>query len=1070
MSTEYAQNGIRFSIRLTVVGVFVIATLITSAIAISLQYHFSRKLALENALEHYQQAAYDTRDFLNNLDESASQAALILAKQPNLAENNWVKPEVLPLFSEVMLHHRSFYAIYLGFANGDFYEVVNLNSSNTARRKLRASPEDRWLVITVKESNGQRLRKFDYYDENFQLRISRQEPIDYDPRIRPWYTAAQKNTVNKTAPYLFRHLQASGQTYSIALNDNSAVLAIDITHSSLSGHIKARGISDQGEVYLFQENGELIASNTMKLEGNLRSLLKPLQLSPEQAAFVNSAPKFRISNELNWPPIDYAVSGTPRGYSIELLSWLADMTGLRFEYVNGYTWPQLVDLFEKGDLDILQPIFKNTTNKDIGLWSEPFLNLPYAAITLPNHAPIEHIHQLNHKIIAIPEGWTIIKTLIRYFPKIQILTTASPQAAIEAVQNGQADATLDSSIILHHTAEYFFLDGIQFHENIQFGEHHIPQELFFVANPKYPQLIEIINLAMGQLTDVQLQYLRNKWFRDSADEIMRTDSFTVPHSELVEIAKQPLFFDTLIERNINGNSHHLFITPLKENDYGKEFFAVTVSSSSLLKQVNATIRTSILVTVGILLLLLPICWVFAAPIVRPIKLLAAENDKISQRQYDQVVSHRSHIRELDDLNLSIVNMAKAIKQHEQNQRQLMDSLIQMIAQAIDDKSPYTAGHCERVPELAIMLVKAAEDSNHEYFRNFKFNNEDEFTEFRIGAWLHDCGKITTPEHIIDKGSKLETNYNRIHEIRMRFEVLWRDAEIDYWVKWVESPDQEELLKTQRDNKQQLLQDDFAFIANLNQGSEFVTDEQLQRLDKIAHHTWLRHFSDRLGLSPVEEMRITEPESELPTPELLISNKPEHLIPRKDQKQEYEQLGLDMDVPELLYNLGEHYNLSIRKGTLTKEDRFKIQEHMVSTIKMLDSLPFPEELSKVPRYASTHHETLNGKGYPRRLYGHDLSIPERIMALADIFEALTASDRPYKKAKTINEAISILDKMVKDSHIDRHVFNLFLSSGVYLQYAKQYLSDEQIDTVDINTYIQSNSAPPLKPVTTKQETV
>ena len=178
----------------------------------------------------------------------------------------------------------------------------------------------------------------------------------------------------------------------------------------------------------------------------------------------------------------------------------------------------------------------------------------------------------------------------------------------------------------------------------------------------------------------------------------------------------------------------------------------------------------------------------------------------------------------------------------------------------------------------------------------------------------------------------------------------------------------------------------------------------------------------------------------------------------------------MDVPELLYNLGEHYNLSIRKGTLTKEDRFKIQEHMVSTIKMLDSLPFPEELSKVPRYASTHHETLNGKGYPRRLYGHDLSIPERIMALADIFEALTASDRPYKKAKTINEAISILDKMVKDSHIDRHVFNLFLSSGVYLQYAKQYLSDEQIDTVDINTYIQSNSAPPLKPVTTKQETV
>src|SRR5690606_28703806 len=160
----------------------------------------------------------------------------------------------------------------------------------------------------------------------------------------------------------------------------------------------------------------------------------------------------------------------------------------------------------------------------------------------------------------------------------------------------------------------------------------------------------------------------------------------------------------------------------------------------------------------------------------------------------------------------------------------------------------------------------------------------------------------------------------------------------------------------------------------------------------------------------------------------------------------------MEIPRHLYNLGELYNLSIARGTLTAEDRFKINEHIISTIKMLDSLPFPEDLALVPRYASTHHETLNGTGYPRGLSAEDLSIPERIMVLADIFEALTAADRPYKPAKTVSKAIAILHTMVLNHHVDRDVFALFLSSGVYLEFARRFLPPEQIDEVDISLYL------------------
>jgi hypothetical protein len=258
-------------------------------------------------------------------------------------------------------------------------------------------------------------------------------------------------------------------------------------------------------------------------------------------------------------------------------------------------------------------------------------------------------------------------------------------------------------------------------------------------------------------------------------------------------------------------------------------------------------------------------------------------------------------------------------------------------------------------------------------------------------------------------------------------------------------------KTQR---QQQLEEDFTFIASVNIGSEFTRDEDIARLQVLAQQEWERHFDDRLGLSHIELMRYPTGPVELPVKEPLLSDRAEHIIPRVRNKEYDPAFGIKMTIPEHLYNLGEIYNLSVQRGTLTAEDRFKINEHIISTIKMLENLPFPDELKQVPRYASTHHETVKGTGYPRQLKGDELSVPERIMVLADIYEALTAADRPYKKAKPISEAIHILSRMVANEHVDKEVFELFLTSGVYLEYAKAFLPAEQIDEVDISVYLQS----------------
>lgn len=386
------------------------------------------------------------------------------------------------------------------------------------------------------------------------------------------------------------------------------------------------------------------------------------------------------------------------------------------------------------------------------------------------------------------------------------------------------------------------------------------------------------------------------------------------------------------------------------------------------------------------------------------------------------------------------------------QKELMESMIKILAGAIDAKSAYTGNHCKRVPELAAMLAEEAGKVSEGPLAKFCFTTEDEWREFRIGAWLHDCGKVTTPEHVIDKATKLETIYNRIHEVRTRFEVLLRDAriaELEAIAAGVPEADAEQAFAAR---KQQLI-DDFAFIAECNIGGEFMAPEKVERLKHIAGETWLRHFDDRLGLSHGELMACENiPRAEVPAVERLLDDKRSHIVPRTDMTAFDPKYGFRMKVPEHLYNFGELYNLSIERGTLSEEERFKVNEHIIQTIVMLEAMPFPKNMRRVPEYAGEHHETLLGGGYPRKKTPDQLSIPSRIMAIADIFEALTATDRPYKAVKTLSECVRILAGFRTRGHIDAELFELFLTSGVYQRYAERFLKPEQIDAVDITQYL------------------
>ena len=327
--------------------------------------------------------------------------------------------------------------------------------------------------------------------------------------------------------------------------------------------------------------------------------------------------------------------------------------------------------------------------------------------------------------------------------------------------------------------------------------------------------------------------------------------------------------------------------------------------------------------------------------------------------------------------------------------------------------------------------------------------EDEWEALHIAAWLHDCGKITTPEYVVDKATKLETLNDRIHEIRTRVEVLKRDLWIDYWQARAQGGDEASLAAI-RDAGLAELDDDFAFIARCNLGNEAMAEADLQRLESIARRTWSRTLDDRLGVSWEENRRQQRtPAAPLPVIEPLLADKPEHLIERNPCEliPADNPWGFKLDVPPYKYNRGELYNLKIGKGTLTCEERYVINHHMVQTIRMLSHLPFPSHLNSITEIAGGHHEKMDGTGYPRQLKREQMSLPARMMAIADIFEALTAADRPYKRGKTLSEALGIMATMCRTAHIDPELFELFIQTGIYQQYADRFMEPQQIDGVD-----------------------
>lgn len=374
-----------------------------------------------------------------------------------------------------------------------------------------------------------------------------------------------------------------------------------------------------------------------------------------------------------------------------------------------------------------------------------------------------------------------------------------------------------------------------------------------------------------------------------------------------------------------------------------------------------------------------------------IQLINAQDDR-------GIVDFAPHV---EQIILSLTSMAAVALTNRQlidDMEELFQSLTRLIARAIDEKSPYTGGHCNRVPELTMMMAEAVCATDTGPLANYEMDSKDKYA-LSVAGWLHDCGKIATPEYVMDKETKLHTIYDRIGLVECRIELAKSELQRTQLEKVIDALKRGNDVTTLEQQTLDLLaelDDDREFLCKANVGGEFMRPEDQQRVRDIADKYTVTINGESQAL-------LTDDEVE---------------------------------------------NLSIAKGTLLNKERDIINNHMVVTIDMLESLPFPKHLRNVPEYAGGHHEKMDGTGYPKKLTREQMSVPARMMAIADIFEALTASDRPYKEAKKLSECLRIMGFMKLDNHIDPDLFDTFVDQKVYLDYAHQFLKEDQIDDIDL----------------------
>jgi HD-GYP domain-containing protein (c-di-GMP phosphodiesterase class II) len=991
---------LRYPLHVTLAAVFVTAFVLFGVVLIAYTYVQGRRIELLGAHDQMDRIGRQLQAEIAGLYQPAQGLVDITSKSAIWGGDTLEERlAALPPVTEALQLNSSISSFYVGTEDGDFFLIRTLDQQGVAGETLEAPSGSAFAIQSIErnqqtEPAGTLL----FYDGD--LRLLDRRPLvdtDFDPRARDWYRQAiTSDTQVSTDYYIFFTTGEVGLSFARRLATGGGVVAADITLEELEEGIARERITPSTRIAITDRSGRVIALS----ESELTAIL----------------PTGEATGSIEMPRLSEV--GDPAYGALAQQISDGDPTG-RFDLeIDGEIWlASITDLPTRSGREVL------------------------LSTMIPRRELLADVDRIRNRSLVISGALLAVAIAV----VLWISRNVSKSLRALALEAGNIRR---------------FKLGRSFSVRSRITEVDELSETMAVMKDSLQQFFEISRALSAEkdqrrLLEMILREACKVAHADGGAILMETEDETELEVAILEIDRAGIHFGgtsgveppfaavpVITEPDVAGR-------PSLDSETARELLTIRINNVEEdlrfdLRRINERFEYDD----------------FTCRSVMSVPLADQKGELVGLMQ---LVNARDAAGRVGGFDPEVVPLIEALSSDAavaldlrrllKAQKDLLESFIHVVAGAIDAKSPYTHGHCQRVPEIAKMLAEKAHTASEPPFDGFDLS-EDEWYELHIASWLHDCGKVTTPEYVVDKATKLETLVNRIHEIRTRFEVLWRDAEIEYWrTRAAGSPDDPEA-KERMTRRHDQIRSDWAFIAECNLGEHFMDEERTDRVERIASETWQRHLDDRLGLSHEElERKRRTPETDLPTTEHVLADKPEHIIERPGEGPVFgdNPHGFKMDVPLHLYNHGEVYNLSIPRGTLTAEERFKINDHIIQTINMLERLPFPRELSRVPDWAGNHHEKLDGTGYPRRLGEDDLSVPERIMAIADIFEALTATDRPYMRPKKLSLALKIMGSMRDNGHLCSDLFELFLDSGVWREYGEQYLQPEQLDEVDVAVY-------------------
>ena len=964
------DTTVRYPLHITISVLFIALIVVLGGVLSWQNYRKTSSIILTTAGQVFDQITRELILDFNGTYHPVAGALRLLALVPvTTAATLDERLESLRTFTVALANEPSVSGIEVGYGNGDFFIVRPLRTGDL-RRHFEAPEAADYIVdhIDTPAGGARRLVRIFFDAQLREILRKPSEPTGFDPRTRPWYTAATAQPA-ATRPYLFYFLGKVGTTVALATPVPGVVVASDVTLERLSETTSRHRMTASSEVVLVGADGKVLAYR------DPGKLVRPSNKGELVIAGLEQLGSAVLAHLAG----DFIPRERSLDFEFQRRNWIGS--------VRKVASPGGVDLFAL----MVAPVDE--------LLSEA-VRIRWQSVMITGFMIL----------LAIPVVWLVARKISRPLHQLAgeaglisrfdfgrpIRTRSSIREVDElAVAMGMMKTTISRFLTLINS-----LAGERNFDALLAG---ITRETMLVseADGVLTYLVdeEGAGLAPGTL---QLRG-QGRCETEGLPRFAMSDG-----NALVSAARGK---ESRLLRLRSGEQSGL--EPLLQR-----------LGARALNLIALPLRNRQEAVIGVL------CLIF--------------RDRDGKAPAEPQEGHIAFVRALSGFAAVSLESRHLLMMQEA----LLDAFIKLIAGAIDSKSPYTGGHCQRVPVLTRLLAEAACASDAPAFRDFRLNDE-QWEALDIASWLHDCGKVTTPEYVVDKSTKLETLYDRIHEVRMRFEVLKRDATVRYWEALANGGERAMLQQTLQ-AELTMLDNDFAFVAACNEGGESLGADKLDRLRQIARRTWMRTLDDRIGISWEEKLRKERvPAAVLPVEERLLDDKVEHLIERTETERmpADNPWGFRLDVPQYKYNRGELYNLSVERGTLTAEERYQINDHIVQTIIMLEKLPYPRHLREVPLIAGCHHEKMDGGGYPKRLTSAEMPLTARMMAIADIFEALTASDRPYKKAKTLSEAVRIMHHMKEDRHIDPDLFELFLASGVHLDYGRRFLQPEQLDLAE-----------------------